>query len=110
MASDICRTASLSGPDRAWVLATEGEAALLLDKPQDAVRFYRAAIEGILPQELGVMQSIYSQLCRLHWALEPEVVQPVIDMLSQVGRLHALKPGPFNNCGIASKPTSTPSN
>ena len=110
MASDLCRTTSLCGPDRAWILATEGEAALLLGKPQDAIRFYRAAIDAILPQEVGVMQSIYNQLCRLHWALGPEVVQPVIDMLSQAGRLQSLQPGPFNNCGIASKPTTAPSN
>lgn len=108
MASDLCRNASLSGPDRAWVLATEGEAALLLGKPQDAVRFYRAAIEAILPQELGVMQSVYNQLCRLYWALGPDVVQPVIEMLAEAGRLQSLDPGPFNNCGLPSKPT-TPS-
>lgn len=110
IASDLCRTASLSGPDRAWILATEGEAALLLGKSQEAVRFYWAAVEAILPQELGMMQSIYSQLCRLHWALGPDVVQPVIDMLDQAGRLQPLKPGPFNNCGIASKPPTTPTN
>jgi hypothetical protein len=96
---DLCRIASLDGPDRAWVLATEGEASLLLGKTQNAVDFYRSALDAILPREIGVVQSIYDQLCRLHWALGAAVVQPVIDMLAKAGRLKDLKPGPFNNCG-----------
>jgi hypothetical protein len=99
LTSDLCRNAPLNEPDRLWILATEGEAALLLDKPLDAVRFYRSAIEAILPEELGVLQSLYNQLCRLHCALGAGAVQPVIDMLAQAGRLDALEPGPFHNCG-----------
>jgi tetratricopeptide (TPR) repeat protein len=95
----LCRSAALEKEDRAWVLATEGEASLLLGRTAHAVEFYRSAFDAILPHETGVMQSIYNQLCRLHWAIGPEVVQPVIEMLDKAGRLRALRPGPFRNCG-----------
>jgi hypothetical protein len=84
---------------RTWILASEGEASLLLGHIKPAVIFYRSAVERILPGETGIVQSLYNQLCRLHWALGRDAVQPVIDMLQQAKRLDGIKPGPFNNCG-----------
>jgi hypothetical protein len=64
-----CSHISLDGPDSIWVLASEGEAALLIGDVDSAVRFYCSALKKTLPHETGIIQSMYNQLCRLHWAL-----------------------------------------
>lgn len=93
-----CAHIPLDGPDSIWVLASEGEAALLLGDTDSAIRFYRSALQKILPQETGIIQSMYNQLCRLHWALGPDTVQPVIGLFDHNGRLAMVQPGPFGNC------------
>jgi tetratricopeptide (TPR) repeat protein len=94
-----CSHISLDGPDSIWVLASEGEAALLIGDVDSAVRFYRSALQKTLPQETGIIQSMYNQLCRLHWALGKDIVQPVIDLFMSNGRLESINTGPFGNCG-----------
>lgn len=99
MVRDLCGTFDLDRSDRIWILASEGEASLLLGHTPKAVQFYRSAISRVLPSEITEMQSIYNQLCRLHWALSGDVVQPVIEMMQAEGRLDDLSAGPFGNCG-----------
>ena len=94
-----CSHISLDGPDSIWVLASEGEAALLLGDVDSAIRFYRSALQKTLPQETGIIQSMYHQLCRLHWALGKEIVNPVVDLFENQGRLEQVAEGPFGNCG-----------
>lgn len=96
---DICRLLPIDKGDRIWILASEGEAALLLGRTQQAVEFYRSVLDAMTPRESGVLQSIYNQLCRLLWSLGPEIVQPVIDLVKQSPLAQSLKPGPFHDCG-----------
>lgn len=96
---DICSRLSMEGDDRIWLLATEGEAHLLLHRTDDAAHFYNEAVCLIPPSETGTLQSIHNQLCRLHWALGANIVEPVIDRLEKSGRLQPLEIGPFGNCG-----------
>ncbi len=90
-----CAHISLDGPDAVWVLASEGEAALLLGDDKLAIRFYRSALRQVPRQETAVIQSMYHQLCRLRWALGDELVQPVVDLFQSEGRLANMQPGPF---------------
>ena len=93
-----CSHISLDGPDAIWVLASEGEAALLLGDVDSAIRFYRSALQKTLPQVTGIIQSMYHQLCRLHWALGKELVGPVVELFEAQGRLERVASGPFGNC------------
>jgi hypothetical protein len=89
----------LEGQESIWVLASEGEASLLLGDTESAVRFYRSALNKTLPNETGIIQSMYHQLCRLHWALGKDVVEPVVDLFESNGWLAKVKEGPFGDCG-----------
>ncbi len=96
----ICREISLSDmEERFWVYSTQGEASLLQGRPEEALRFYRAALSTQRDVKLGMVQAIYNQLCRLYWGLGAGVVQPVIDELDRVNLLQKLAVGPFGNCG-----------
>lgn len=75
-----CSQMSLESPDAIWVLASEGEAALLLGDVDSAKQFYRSALQKTLPTETGIIQSMYHQLCRLQWALGKERLGPVVDL------------------------------
>ena len=77
----ICAQFDLDRPDQTWILATEGEASLLLGHTDRAVNFYRGALERILPRETGTIDSMSKQLRRLQWALGEDVVGPVIDVM-----------------------------
>lgn len=95
----ICSHIELEGQESIWVLASEGEASLLLGDTESAVRFYRSALNKTLPSETGIIQSMYHQLCRLHWALGEESVQPIVDLFESNGWLENVGAGPFGNCG-----------
>lgn len=94
-----CSLIELEGQESIWVLASEGEASLLLGDTESAIRFYRSALNKTLPNETGIIQSMYHQLCRLHWALGKDVVQPVVDLFESNGRLKDVEAGPFGDCG-----------
>jgi hypothetical protein len=94
----ICSHIELEGQESIWVLASEGEASLLLGDTESAVRFYRSALNKTLSNETGIIQSMYHQLCRLHWALGKDVVEPVVELFESNGRLESIKPGPFGDC------------
>ncbi len=93
-----CSHIELEGQESIWVLASEGEASLLLGDTESAIRFYRSALNKTLSHETGIIQSMYHQLCRLHWALGKDIVQPVVDLFESYGRLAQVKAGPFGNC------------
>lgn len=94
-----CSHIELEGQESIWVLASEGEASLLLGDVASAVSFYRSALNKTLPHETGIIQSMYHQLCRLHWALGKDVVQPVAELFESNGKLSNVKIGPFGDCG-----------
>lgn len=96
---NACALIELEGPESIWVLASEGEAALLLGDSESAVRFYRSALSKTLAHETGIIQSMYNQLCRLHWALGQDLVGPVVELFESNGRLASLEAGPFGDCG-----------
>ena len=96
----ICRDMSLTDmEERFWVYSTQGEASLLANKPEESLRFYRAALATPSGTKLGMVQALYSQLCRLYWGLGAGPVQPIVDELQRVGILQKLEAGPFGNCG-----------
>ena len=47
-------------------------------------------LQKTLPHETGILQSMYKQNCRRHWALDTRIDQPVIDVFYSSGRLQAL--------------------
>ena len=96
---DLCGAMSTNREDRTWILASEGEASLLLGKREIAANFYKNALGSVLENEKGTVQSMYDQLCRLHWALGKDDVEPVIEVLDQTGWLTKLDAGSFGNCG-----------
>lgn len=93
-----CGAMSTDREDRLWILASEGEASLLLGRVENAIDFYRQTLARILPSEHGLLQSIYDQLCRLHWALGPTTVGPIVSLIQAADPNHQLKPGPFGDC------------
>lgn len=93
-----CSHIELEGQDSIWVLASEGDAPLLLGDTESSVRFYRSALSKILAHHTGIIQSMYNQLCRLHWALGEEIVGPVVNLSESNGRLVNVIAGPFGDC------------
>ncbi len=97
-----CSRMALDRHDQAWILASEGEASLLLGQIDRAVHFYRTLLQRVLSTERGLLQSIYDQLCRLYWVLGPTAVGPVVELFEQYiqsKQLRDLETGPFTNCG-----------
>ncbi len=50
---DICKSASFNAPDRLWILASAGEASLLIDQADKAADFYRNALQAVAPNDIG---------------------------------------------------------
>lgn len=62
----LCAAAHDAPPaDRYWVLATEGEAAVVLGDAAKARRFYHHALAELTPGQVGMAWSTYKQLRRL---------------------------------------------
>jgi len=96
---DICRghgLGDLLAAERCWVLATEGEASLLLLQSSAAASCYANALAILTEDQAGIAQSAYNQVCRLCWALGPAVVAPVVEVFRNCR--FALKPGPLGDC------------
>jgi tetratricopeptide (TPR) repeat protein len=90
----LCSRLPLDGDDLKWILASQGEASLLLGRTESAVKFYRSALERVLPAETGVRESMYHQLRRLAWALGQESVQPVIELFELAAPQCVFVPAP----------------
>jgi hypothetical protein len=97
----ICEAhgAELPAEEQFWVLASEGEAALVLGDTDRAITFYRAALRVLHLDQAGMAQSAYNQVCRLWWALGADMVGPVATAFTQCALWSRLQPGPFANCG-----------
>jgi tetratricopeptide (TPR) repeat protein len=89
----------LSPDDRFWVLVTEGEASLLMNETQAALRFYAQALSNLGPDQAGMGQAAYDQVCRLWWALGEDIVGPVAEVFEGSPIWTHLEPGPLGNCG-----------
>jgi len=76
----------------------------LLQKPRQAAAFYRQALSSPRPDQVGMVQSAYNQVCRLHWALqglgERNVAGAVVTVFQDCP--FRLRPGPLGNCGLGS--------
>jgi Tetratricopeptide Repeats-Sensor len=89
---------SLSAADRYWVMATEGDMALILNRGHDAAEFYRAAMDELPQGNDGMVQTSYAQLCRLYMALGDELLRPVLEIFRQTPKFKLSK-GPLGDCG-----------
>lgn len=74
---------ALAPNERYWVLATEGEAHLLLGNPDEALRFYKEALQSLPKGSEGMVQSTFNQVCRLQWALGPKAVRRVVTLFKR---------------------------
>jgi len=98
---ELCRIETmkpLSAADRFWVLASQGEASLLLHRKGNAARDYNNALQALPKQHVGMAKTAYKQVCRLWWALGQDVVGPVVKVFDEGPFL--LPPGPLRNCGL----------
>jgi len=89
-----------SADGRFWILVTEGEASLLRKNPDAAANYYHHALANLPSDKIGMAQSSYNQLCRLWWALGPDLVRPVYDKFKEFeDRIDKkLQPGPLGDC------------
>jgi tetratricopeptide repeat protein len=87
----------LSEVNRFWVQASRGEAALVLRKPEQAAQHYRDALALRLANNLKAAHVAFAQVCRLYWALGPEIVEPTAAVFFAANL--DLPRGPLDNCG-----------
>ena len=74
--------------NRYWLFATEGEAALILNSPDEALNYYQSAIGELTPGESGKANSSYLQAVRLwkHFGEAGETrVGPVLELFEKSG-------------------------
>ncbi len=72
--AEACAAIQAPQDERYWLFATEGEAALVRGRPHadgvpDAVDYYRDALAELAPDQGGMANSSYKQLCRVWKAL-----------------------------------------
>ena len=84
--------------DRYWVLATEGDMALIRGDAEGAAGFFRSAFSVLPPNSEGLVKGSYDQLCRLYRVLGRAAVKPVLDVFKRASRFK-LTPGPLGDCG-----------
>jgi tetratricopeptide (TPR) repeat protein len=90
---------ALSRDDPFWVLATEGEAALILDQYDLARDFYRNALEEPTA-EVQYVEAAYHQLSRLwHVRDQQEIGRLVDELFAGHSTWARVKPGPVGGCG-----------
>jgi hypothetical protein len=106
----ICLHQQLSsvGKELYWVFASEAEASLVaaaLDignarRIRSACGFYEAALRQVTPNEIGMVQATWNQLCRLWKALGASIVDPVVKVFASNKPIWTeLDAGPLENCG-----------
>ena len=80
--ADICaKLTNVKREDRYWVFATEGEAAVIRGRWDDARRFYQSALAELTPGQGGMADSAYKQLRRLARVFEDDEdkMKPILD-------------------------------
>ncbi|MBN1851608.1 MAG: tetratricopeptide repeat protein [Pirellulales bacterium] len=82
--ADICsRLKDISRQDLYWLFATEGEAAVIRGKWEDAVEFYTSALAELTPGQGGMADSAYKQLQRLAQALGEDSLRPLLNLFEK---------------------------
>lgn len=101
----ICDARGLGGlgqDEQFWMLASEGEASLLVRRGKQAARFYGEALAILHSDQPRMAQSAYGQVCRLCWVLhglgDQKTIRPVLGVFRQSP--FELKPGPMKKCGL----------
>ena len=92
---DLCDEANLvrvSQEESFWIMATRGEALILLGRPEEAASFYRSALGDLPKEDVGAAQSSYNQIDRLAWAMDSALLT-VRDVFGK--SKFKLAPGPF---------------
>jgi hypothetical protein len=94
-----CEKMDVKAESAIWVFASEGEACLLVGRP-DAAGYYAAALDELDPSQPQPAQSMYNQLCRLWQALGAMALAPVLLAFAQRPAIWSqLTPGPVGDCG-----------
>ena len=91
---EICRhkdVSVLSADERFWLLVTQGEVALVLHRPGEAVAFYRQALAGLPADGDGMARSARRQVTRLAWALG-DLAKPVVNAFGKAGKRSQPRP------------------
>ncbi len=87
-----------------WIFATEGEAALVSGRDDCATlaaSYFEAALRAVGPDQIGMIQATWNQLCRLWHPLGESVVGPTIRVFRNDSRIwDQLQMGPLGNCGV----------
>jgi hypothetical protein len=97
----VCEKTDLSrvsSSERYWILATEGDLALIMGDSPRAADFYRQAFEVLDVGNDGFVQTSYRQLCRLYKALGPAKLGHVTDVFRDAKQFR-LNSGPLGDCG-----------
>ena len=116
----VCRRQKLGdlpAGERFWLLATEGEASLLLGESDVAATCYDhasnvaatcydRALDALPDEQAGMAQSAYNQVCRLCWALGCAAVEPVVEVFRN--SRFDLEPGPLGDCNPSGDLVDTP--
>jgi hypothetical protein len=96
----ICASLSVQDfEEQYWINATEGEAWLVARQKVKAASFYASALNNPCARTKGLLQPLYDQLCRLHWAMGLGFVRPILETMERLDLLRDLDRGPFENCG-----------
>jgi len=100
-----CRSEQLParGEELYWIFASEGEAALVSDRPgRDilAQSYYNSALNTVGASDIRNAQSSWDQLCRLWCTLGSDLVGPVVDAFREHTSIwKELTRGPLDDCG-----------
>jgi len=76
----ICSQLPLDRVDQEWILASEGEACLLLGNIDRAKHFYSHALDRLLPSETGKKESMAKQIRRIGWPTHPKPIASLEDL------------------------------
>jgi hypothetical protein len=85
--------------ERYWILATEGDMALIRGTG-NADNFYLNAIDELPAGNDGMVQSTYDQICRLYKVFENngyDRMKPTLEVFRTTAKFN-LRPGPLGDC------------
>jgi tetratricopeptide (TPR) repeat protein len=82
---------------RFWLLASQGEACVVLGREKQAAALYRQALRLVPARYRGLAQASYNQLCRLAWAAGRPALRAMEVFRNCPFRL---KSGPLCNGGV----------
>jgi tetratricopeptide (TPR) repeat protein len=92
----ICGDLRADRDDYVWILASQGEASLLLGRGDCAKMFYSAALQRLEPENVGVAKTMRDGLSRLRWGLGDDAVRLTLELFAQNVLLAGIGPSPFD--------------